>query len=60
MVQPSAWAHPGRGKRLQFPIEHYHHLGGANHFDLLNDPAIYAQICRRIRSQRALPAPGTG
>ena len=60
MVQPSAWAHPGRGKRLQFPIEHYHHLGGANHFDLLNHPAIYAQIRRCVRSQRALPAPGTG
>jgi pimeloyl-ACP methyl ester carboxylesterase len=57
VLHPSAWAHPGRGKRLQFPIEHYHHLGGANHFDLLNHPAIYAQMRRCMGSQRALPAP---
>jgi pimeloyl-ACP methyl ester carboxylesterase len=57
VLQPSAWAHEGRGQRLQFPIEHYHHLGGANHFDLLNHPAIYAQIRRCLNSQRALPAP---
>ena len=48
---------PGAGKRLQFPIEHYHHVGGANHFDLLNHPAIYAQIRRCVQSQRALPRP---
>jgi pimeloyl-ACP methyl ester carboxylesterase len=60
VLQPSAWAHEGRGKRMQFPIEHYHHIGGANHFDLLNHPAIYAQIRRCLRSQRALPAPAGG
>jgi len=57
VLQPSAWAHPGRGKRLTFPIEHYYHLGGANHFDLLNHPAIYAQVRRCLQSQRALPTP---
>ncbi len=57
VLQPSAWAHPGRNKRMQFPIEHYHHLGGANHFDLLNHPAIYDQMRRCLGSQRALPAP---
>jgi pimeloyl-ACP methyl ester carboxylesterase len=57
VLQPSAWAHEGRGKRMRFPIEHYHHLGGANHFDLLNHPAIYAQMRRCLASQRALPAP---
>jgi len=57
VLRPSAWAHPGRGKRLSFPVEHYFHLGGANHFDLLNHPAIYAQIRRCVQSQRALPAP---
>ncbi len=60
VLQPSAWAHPGRGKRLQFPIEHYHHVGGANHFDLLNHPAIFGQIRRCLHSQRALPAPHAG
>jgi len=57
VLQPSAWAHAGRGKRMRFPIEHYHHLGGANHFGLLNHPAIYAQMRRCLASQRALPAP---
>ena len=56
VLQPSAWAHPGRGKRVQFPVENYFHLGGANHFDLLNHPAIYAQIRRCLQSQRALTA----
>jgi pimeloyl-ACP methyl ester carboxylesterase len=57
VLQPSAWAHDGRGKRLRFGIEHYHHLGGANHFDLLNHPAIYAQMRHCLASQWALPAP---
>jgi pimeloyl-ACP methyl ester carboxylesterase len=56
VLHPSAWAHEGRGKRMRFPIEHYYHLGGANHFDLLNHPAIYAQMRRCLGSQRALPA----
>jgi len=59
VLHPSAWAHPGRGKRLTFPIERYYHLGGANHFDLLNHPAIYGMIRRCLQSQRALPAPAT-
>ena len=57
VLQPSAWAHPGRGQRTQFPIEHYYHLGKANHFDLLNHPAIFDQIRRCLKSQRALAAP---
>lgn len=57
VLQPSAWAHEGRGKRMRFPIEHYYHLGGANHFDLLNHPAIFDQMRRCLASQRALPAP---
>jgi pimeloyl-ACP methyl ester carboxylesterase len=60
VLRPSAWAHEGRGKRMQFPIEHYHHIGGANHFDLLNHPAIYAQIRRCLSSQRVLPSPAAG
>ena len=57
VLQPSAWAHEGRGQRLRFPIEHYYHLGQANHFDLLNHPAIFDQMRRCLVSQRALPAP---
>jgi hypothetical protein len=56
VLRASAWHHR-RGQRLQFPIEHYSHLGGANHFELLNHPAIYRQIRRWMAPRRALPAP---
>ena len=59
VLTPSAWAHEGKGKRMRFPIEHYFHLGQANHFDLLNHPAIFAQMRRCLQSQRALPAYAT-
>jgi hypothetical protein len=32
-------------------------VGGANHFDLLNHPAIFDQMRRCLSSQRALPVP---
>ena len=41
---------------MQFPIDNYRHLGGINHFDLLNHPAVYGQIKRWLTSGRALPA----
>jgi pimeloyl-ACP methyl ester carboxylesterase len=55
VLRPSAWAHR-RGERLRFPVEHYQHVGGANHFELLNHPAIYAQIRRWMAPRTALPA----
>jgi pimeloyl-ACP methyl ester carboxylesterase len=57
VLRPSAWAHERRGERLRFPVDHYHHVGGANHFDLLNHPAIYAQICKWLAGRRELSAP---
>jgi pimeloyl-ACP methyl ester carboxylesterase len=57
VLRASAWAHDGRGERMRFPVEHYRHVGGANHFDLLNHPAIYEQIRCWLTSQNALPAP---
>ena len=56
VLRPSAWAHESNAKRLRFPIEHYYHLGKANHFDLLNHPAIFDQMRRCLASQRALSA----
>ena len=56
VLRASAWSQR-RGQRLQFPIEHYRHVGGANHFELLNHPAIYEQIRRWMAPRRALPAP---
>jgi PGAP1-like protein len=55
VLRPSAWAYGGRGERLRFPVEHYHHVGGASHFDLLNHPAIYAQLRRWLSATPALP-----
>ena len=55
VLRASAW-HQRKGERLRFRIEHYHHVGGANHFELLNHPAIYAQIRRWMAPRPALPA----
>jgi triacylglycerol esterase/lipase EstA (alpha/beta hydrolase family) len=60
VLQPSAWAHRKRGERMRFAVEHYSHVGGANHFAVLNHPAIYAQIRRWLSGGRkALPAPAS-
>jgi hypothetical protein len=56
VLKSSAWSQR-RGEQLRFAIENYHHVGGANHFELLNHPAIYAQIRRWMAPRRALPAP---
>ena len=34
----------GRHRRIPFEIENRRHLGGINHFQLLNHPAVYGQI----------------
>ena len=60
VLQASAWSQGRRGERMRFPIDCYHHLGGANHLDLLNHPAIYEQIRRCLTSQLALPAAAAG
>jgi pimeloyl-ACP methyl ester carboxylesterase len=54
VLTASAWSQR-RGERLRFAVEHYSHLSRANHFDLLNHPAIYAQIRRWMAPRRALP-----
>jgi hypothetical protein len=57
VLRASAWAHGNRGERMQFPVDHYRHVGGASHFDLLNHPAIYEQIGRWLTARPALEAP---
>jgi pimeloyl-ACP methyl ester carboxylesterase len=54
VMRASAWGHRGKGQRMRFPVEHYSHVGGANHFDLLNHPAIYEQIRRWLARRPAL------
>ncbi|HEY1568810.1 MAG TPA: hypothetical protein VGF68_17400 [Solirubrobacteraceae bacterium] len=59
VLRPSAWSQ-GRGERLRFPVDQYAHVGGATHFDLLNHPAVYAQIHRWLSAgapQLTAPAP---
>jgi hypothetical protein len=58
VLRPSAWSQGARGERLRFPVEQYAHVGGATHFDLLNHPAVYAQIHRWLSAGTPqLPAP---
>jgi hypothetical protein len=59
VLRASAWSHGQRGERMRFPVDQYRHVGGINHFDLLNHPAIYDQIRLWINPTRAggLPAP---
>jgi pimeloyl-ACP methyl ester carboxylesterase len=59
VLHASAWGH-ARGQRLRFPVDHYRHVGGATHFDLLNHPAIYDQLSAWLQSRAALPAPNGG
>ena len=45
LVPPrSAVGDTGGDDRLAFPPDHVHRLGGLHHFDLLNHPAVYAQL----------------
>jgi hypothetical protein len=57
VLHASAWGHKRPGQRLQFPVENYRHLGRANHFDLLNHPAIGDQIVSWLGARNALPPP---
>jgi pimeloyl-ACP methyl ester carboxylesterase len=41
---PSASGGTGRGRRIPFPVDNGCQLTGANHFDLLNHPAVYQQL----------------
>jgi hypothetical protein len=57
VLRPSAWSQGDRSERLRFPVDQYAHVGGASHFDLLNHPAVYAQIHRWLSAgTRQLPA----
>ncbi|MFT4125254.1 MAG: alpha/beta hydrolase [Gordonia sp. (in: high G+C Gram-positive bacteria)] len=45
-----------RSRHLGFRAEDGMHLGGANHFTLLNNDVIYAWMLDALRPRRALPA----
>jgi pimeloyl-ACP methyl ester carboxylesterase len=46
VLRPSAWSQGATAQRLEFGVDQYAHVGGANHFHLLNHPAVYTQIRR--------------
>lgn len=52
VLSSSARAQRTSAEELGFAQENYHHLGAVNHFDLLNHPAVYAQLDRWVRGQR--------
>jgi pimeloyl-ACP methyl ester carboxylesterase len=47
----------GRGRRIPFEVDNGHELSGLNHFDLLNHPAVYAQLRAWITRAPARPRP---
>jgi pimeloyl-ACP methyl ester carboxylesterase len=56
---PSASGQGGR-RRIPFAIDNGAHLGGLNHFQLLNHPAVYEQMRSWITPTPALAAAGRG
>ncbi|TMM10790.1 MAG: alpha/beta fold hydrolase [Actinobacteria bacterium] len=44
LVRFSSASGRGRSRRIPFEIENGRHVGGINHFQLLNHPAVYEQI----------------
>jgi pimeloyl-ACP methyl ester carboxylesterase len=57
VVGSSAWAQARRGQRLTFPIDHYWHIGGVHHFQLLNHPDVYEQIRKWLSARAAIEPP---
>jgi hypothetical protein len=47
----------GRGRRIPFAADHGHELTGLTHFDLLNHPAVYAQMRAWLGSPGCADAP---
>jgi pimeloyl-ACP methyl ester carboxylesterase len=55
LVQYASASGSGPARRIPFDPDHGAHVGGVNHLQLLNHPAVYEQISRWL-ARRALPA----
>jgi hypothetical protein len=55
LVQFSSASGNGPRRRIPFEVDNGHHIGGINHLQLLDHPAVYDQL-RRWLTRRALPA----
>jgi pimeloyl-ACP methyl ester carboxylesterase len=53
LVQFPSASGAGPVRRLAFELDHGLHLGGVNHFQLLNHPKVYEQLRGWIQAQRA-------
>jgi hypothetical protein len=53
----SAWAHPGAGEPVRFPVESYRQVGGLNHFELPSHPVVLEQIASWLAGPGQLPPP---
>ena len=56
LVQFPSASGDGPLRKLAFEIDHGLHVGGVNHMQLLNHPAVYAQLARWLQRRPALTA----
>jgi pimeloyl-ACP methyl ester carboxylesterase len=54
LVQFASASGRGPRRRIPFELEHGRHIGGLNHFDLLNHPEVYEQIRSWIGGRKLL------
>jgi pimeloyl-ACP methyl ester carboxylesterase len=59
VLQPSGSGR-SRTRRLAFDEEYGHHVGGANHFALLNHPAVYDKLRAWLAASSGSPRPQLG
>jgi pimeloyl-ACP methyl ester carboxylesterase len=59
LVQFPSASGNGRKRRIPFEVDNGMHLPGANHFQLLNHPAVYEQIVSWLSAGRGAGAPGS-
>jgi pimeloyl-ACP methyl ester carboxylesterase len=55
LVQFSSASGQGRSRRIPFELDNGRHFGGLNHFDLLNNPAVYEQLRTWIGNEATAP-----
>jgi pimeloyl-ACP methyl ester carboxylesterase len=55
LVQFASASGNGPRRRIPFEVDNGHHVGGINHLQLLNHPAVYEQLAKWL-TPKALPA----
>ena len=57
LVQFPSASGNGKKRRIPFEVDHGMHLPNANHFQLLNHPAVYDQLVKWLSAARSAPTP---